>query len=99
MWLTFAMTDFSQYKIYLGKMFPFFAGSETVVFTTDYVKYLSTYGIFFIAGFVFITTFPKKVLRKHHGHIAMKGFLTAVFVLSVYCMYRGLNDPFLYFRF
>lgn len=99
MWLTFVMTDFQQYRSYLGKMFPIFTGNEHVIFATDYLKYLSTYGVFFVAGIVFVTTFPKKLFRKHHRHIAVKGFLTAVFVLSVYCMYRGLNDPFLYFRF
>ena len=99
MWLTFVMTDWQQYKMYLGKMFPFFAGSEAMIFATDYLKYLSAYGMFFVAGFLFITTVPKKVFRRHHRHFAMKGFLAAVFILSVYCMYRGLNDPFLYFRF
>ena len=99
MWLTFVMTDFQQYKIYLGKMFPIFAGHETIVFTTDYLKYMSTYGVFFVAGFLFITKFPKQVFRKYHKHIAVKGFVAVVFVMSVYCMYRGLNDPFLYFRF
>ena len=99
MWLTFVMTDWQQYKLYLRKMFPLFAGNENVIFATDYLKYLSTYGVFFIAGFIFITAFPKKLFRKYHGHVAVKGLLTAVFILSVYCMYRGLNDPFLYFRF
>ena len=99
MWLTFVMTDWQQYKLYLGKMFPLFAGNENVIFATDYMKYLSTYGLFFVAGCMFITAFPKKLFRKHRKHIAMKGLLTAVFILSIYCMYRGLNDPFLYFRF
>ena len=99
MWLTFVMTDWQQYKLYLRKMFPLFAGNENVIFATDYLKYLSTYGVFFIAGFIFITAFPKKLFRKYLGHVAVKGLLTAVFILSVYCMYRGLNDPFLYFRF
>ena len=99
MWLTFVMNDWQQYKLYLGKMFPLFAGNENVIFATDYMKYLSTYGLFFVAGCMFITAFPKKLFRKHRKHIAMKGLLTAVFILSIYCMYRGLNDPFLYFRF
>lgn len=99
MWLTFVMTDWQQYKLYLGRMFPLFAGNENVIFATDYMKYLSTYGLFFVAGCMFITAFPKKLFRKHRKHIAMKGLLTAVFILSIYCMYRGLNDPFLYFRF
>lgn len=99
MWLTFVMTDWQQYKLYLGKMFPLFAGNENVIFATDYMKYLSTYGLFFVAGCMFITAFPKKLFRKYRKHIAMKGLLTAVFILSIYCMYRGLNDPFLYFRF
>ena len=99
MWLTFVMSDWQQYKIYLGKMFPLFIENKNVIFVADYLKYLSIYGVFFVAGIVFITALPKKIFRKYHRHVVMRGFLTVIFILSVYCMYRGLNDPFLYFRF
>ena len=99
MWLTFVITDFTQYRIYLAKMFPFFTAGTEVIYTNDYMKYLSMYGLFFAMGIFFTTLIPKRIMRKYQYHIGMKVFLTAIFGLSVYCMYRGLNDPFLYFRF
>ncbi len=99
MWLTFLMTDFEDYKIYLLKMFPCFGSEREVLFATDYLKYLEIYWPFFLAGFFFLTKTSEKLLETYHSSILMKLFLIGIFGLSVYCMYMGLNDPFLYFRF
>ena len=99
MWLTFVMTDFDSYVIYLSKMFPFFGSLGEAIFPTDYVKYLGIYWPFFLAGFFFLTETSEKLMEKYHNSIVMKLFLAIVFGLSVYCMYMGMNDPFLYFRF
>lgn len=99
MWLTFLMTDFSSYKIYLAKLFPFFGEAGEVLFATDYLKYLEIYWPFFLAGFFFLTETSEKLMKKYYKSVGMKVFLAAIFGLSVYCMYMGMNDPFLYFRF
>ena len=99
MWLSFVMTDFSAYKIYLIKLLPFFGNSGEVIWATDYMKYLGIYWPFFLAGFFFLTETSEKLAKKYHKHIGMKIFLLVVFGLSVYCMYKGMNDPFLYFSF
>ena len=99
MWLTFVMTDFDAYKIYLMKLLPFFGNAGEAIWATDYLKYLGIYWPFFLAGFLFLTKTSEKLIKKFHKHIVMKIFLLVVFGLSVYCMYKGLNDPFLYFRF
>lgn len=99
MWLTFLLTDFDAYKIYLLKMFPCFGNAGEVLFAADYLKYLEIYWPFFLAGFIFLTETSEKLMQKYHKTIFMKVFLIFIFGLSVYCMYMGLNDPFLYFRF
>lgn len=99
MWLTFLMTDFGDYKTYLLKMFPCFGNAGDVLFATDYLKYLEIYWPFFLAGFFFLTETSEKLLQRYHKTILMKLFLLFIFGLSVYCMYMGMNDPFLYFRF
>lgn len=99
MWLTFLMSDFTSYKIYLLKMFPCFGSVGEVLFTTDYLKYLEIYWPFFLAGFLFLTETSEKLMEKYHKSFLMKLLLIIIFGLSVYCMYMGMNDPFLYFRF
>ena len=99
MWLTFVMTDFSSYKIYLMKLLPFFGSAGEALWATDYLKYLGIYWPFFLAGFLFLTETSEKLAQKFGKHIIMHIFLLIVFALSVYCMYKGMNDPFLYFRF
>lgn len=99
MWLTFLMSDFDSYKIYLLKMFPCFGNVGEVLFATDYLKYLEIYWLFFLAGFLFLTETSEKLMEKYHKSFFMKLFLIIILGLSVYCMYMGMNDPFLYFRF
>ncbi len=99
MWLTFVMTDFASYKIYLMKLLPFFGSAGEAIWATDYLKYLGIYWPFFLAGFLFLTEKSEKIAKKFGKHIGMRIFLLVVFALSVYCMYKGMNDPFLYFRF
>lgn len=99
MWLTFVMTEWNDYVIYLTKLFPFIGEKGSVLFAQDYLKYLQIYWPFFLAGFFFLTGTSEKLLKKYHNHIVVKVFMVLIFGLSVYCMYRGMNDPFLYFRF
>ena len=42
---------------------------------------------------------PFELLKKLKNKWVITVLLAAIFAGSVYCMYRGLNDPFLYFRF
>ena len=65
----------------------------------DYLKYLGIYWKFFLAGAVFSTDLPERIYKKIKDTIAIKLVLLAVFWLSVYCIYKGMNDPFMYFRF
>ena len=98
-WLLFAVTDLKQFAVYLGRLFPFFAQTGSTVFRGDFVKYGSAYFWPLAAALLCCTGIPRKIYE------AKKYTLTATFVLvllcgaCVYCMYLGLDDPFLYYQF
>lgn len=100
-WTLFAITDFFQLKVYLLKLFPFFAGSggQAVVFAGDFEKYLGMYGVGLAVGLVCCTGFVEKIFIRWRNKFWMSFLLLCIFGASVYCMYKGLNDPFLYYRF
>lgn len=98
-WLVFVITDLSQLGIYLQKLFPFFGSIGTVLFQGDYLKYGKTYGIYLVLGILFATGVQEKLLKKNKNRLWVILLLLALFWASVYCMYLGMDDPFLYFRF
>ncbi|MCQ2468787.1 MAG: MBOAT family protein [Ruminococcus sp.] len=98
-WLIFAVTDFHELGIYFKRLLPFLPQKTYAVLDKDYVKYLGIYKTYFIAGILFSTRLPKKIYDKIKNSFVGVILLLAVFWASVYCMYKGLNDPFLYFRF
>ena len=98
-WLVFVITDLSQLGIYLQKLFPFFGSTGTVLFQGDYLKYGKTYGIYLVLGILFATGVQEKLLKKNKNRLWVMLLLLALFWASVYCMYLGMDDPFLYFRF
>lgn len=98
-WLVFVITDLSQLGIYLQKLFPFFGSTGTVLFQGDYLKYGKTYGIYLVLGILFAIGVQEKLLKKNKNRLWVILLLLALFWASVYCMYLGMDDPFLYFRF
>lgn len=98
-WALFAVTDFSQLGILFTRLFPFFGQSAWSVFRYDYLKYLGQYYPFLIIAVLFSTKLPYKLLKRINSKIIIAVFLIAILLGSIYCMYRGLDDPFLYFRF
>lgn len=98
MWFVFSMTDWNDFLTYLSRLFPV-KGNWIGVFERDYIKYLSLYGGYFVAGFFLCTKLPAKIWKKCQYSFFGVVILLAILAASVYCMYLGLNDPFLYFRF
>ena len=53
-----------------------------------------------VLGVLFATTIPQKIYKKV---VSIKGIdvviVAVILVLSVYLIYKGYNDPFMYFRF
>ena len=98
-WLFFAITDFAQLRMYLGRLFPFFDAGTGAAFAGDFEKYISMYGVTFLTGLIFSTEWPRRIYEKHKNNFLILLALIAVFVACVYCMYLGMDDTFLYYQF
>lgn len=98
-WAVFAIDDIGQISIFFTRLFPFFGQGMWTIFRYDYIKYFHMYYPFLIIGILFSTRLPFRILKKIKNPVITWSILTMIFAFCVYCMYRGLDDPFLYFRF
>lgn len=98
-WAIFAIDDIKRLGIFFTRLFPFFGQGVWSVFQYDYLKYLKLYYPFFIVGFLFSVKLPYRILRRIKRRTTIYLIIVIILGASVYCMYRGLDDPFLYFRF
>ncbi|MDD5886549.1 MAG: MBOAT family protein [Oscillospiraceae bacterium] len=101
MWSLFAITDFHDIGHFLARLFPIFGHFSTgaVHPGADFGRLFRQYWVFLLLGFCFSTQVPYRLYEKVKDNIIGTAFLLAVFWGSVYCIYKGMNDPFLYFRF
>jgi alginate O-acetyltransferase complex protein AlgI len=97
-WMLFAITDFHQLGVFFTRLFPF-GTSAAGAFAGDVLKYGRNYGVVLAVGLLFCTEWPKKLWQRIKTTPLGVLALLAVFWGSVYCLYKGLDDPFLYFRF
>lgn len=95
-WMFFAIENVSDIGVFFQRMIG--AGGVNV-FAGDFIKYGAQYGIFLLAGIVFCTPVPRMIFRKLRNKYIKGLILAAVAAASFYCIYKGMNDPFLYFRF
>ena len=98
-WAVFAVSDMRELGVLFTRLFPFFGTGALSVFKYDYLKYLKEYYPFFIASILFSTRLPYKLLERIRNSVLVPILLLAIFSASIYCMYKGFDDPFLYFRF
>ncbi len=100
-WLVFAVTDLRQLVVYLSRLFPFFAqpGGNGNVFQGDFAKYAEAYFLPLTAAIFCCTGIPRKLYEKGKYTFWVTAGLLILFWACVYCMYMGLDDPFLYYQF
>lgn len=98
-WAIFAIEDLGQLGIFYSRLFPILGGSPWSVFRHDYLKYLQMYYPFLIAGVLLSTHAPFRWIQRIQNKWVLWGLRFAILAACTYCMYRGMNDPFLYFRF
>lgn len=98
-WAIFAVEDMSALKSLFLRLFPFFGQGALSVFKYDYIKYLKQYAVFFAVAILFSTRLPYKLLKRVKSRFVTVLLLLCVLAASIYCMYCGFDDPFLYFRF
>lgn len=95
MWTIFAITDINDLVTMFSRLFIFNSGIPSI----NFLNYLFNYGILIILGIICATKIPYKyLLHKDLNFITIVVFIL-IFIASIYCLYQGLNNPFLYFRF
>lgn len=99
-WMLFAITDLGKLAVYGLRLFPFLDKTgAAAVFPGDFVKYGRMYLFSLLAAFLCCTGLPRKLYEKRKSSLLTAAALVAVFWACVYCMYIGLDDPFLYYQF
>ena len=98
-WLIFAVSDMGQIGIYLGKLFPMKEQAALAVFTGDFLKYGKMYMLPLIAAFLCCTGIPRKIYDAKKYTVIVTFILVLLFWACIYCMYMGMDDPFLYYQF
>lgn len=97
-WMVFAHTDIAQMKLLFTRLF----GIENpagVIFQGDYLKYGREYGIYLLLCALFVTRIPQYIWEKLRTTYIGQILLAGIFVASVYFLYQGLDNPFLYYQF
>ncbi len=97
--LVFAVTDIGELGIYFERLFPFLPGEAINISPGDYIAHAKQYGVLLIVGMVFCTPLPRRIYNRIKNNFLGTLLLLSIFWFSVYCLYIGLNDPFMYFRF
>lgn len=100
-WVVFAITDTERLIVYLSRMFPWLLRIEmnSNVNSGDIIRYGKSYLPVLFAAVLFSVPAVRRrlmLLRKRKAG-AVLAFL--IFVLSVYCLSAGLDNPFLYYQF
>lgn len=99
-WAVFAITDIKQLGIFLGRLFPFLGSEPINVFEQDYIVNLQSFGVLLLVCFIFSTPIPRRIFTVIRRNPLIEALiLIAIFAGSLYCLFIGLDDPFLYFRF
>lgn len=98
-WLLFAIQDWHQLKLYVMRLFPFLQSTNTVIYAGDFIKYGKLHLLSLVMAVLCCTGLPKKLYReKKYSFLTALG-LTGFFWACIFCMYMGLDDPFLYYQF
>lgn len=96
-WVLFSCESVSQASVLFSRLFA--VNGVFPSFSGDYIKYFGIYGKYLVLGFLFSTYLPYNLLKSIRNRYVLAAFLLLIYGASVYCLWRGLNDPFLYFRF
>ncbi len=95
-WLIFASGSLPEALEYAGRLIGI---GGPALYRADWKEALSRSWELIAAGIFCSTEIPERLYRRYGESPAAYALLSAVLAASIYCLYRGLNDPFLYFRF
>lgn len=97
-WAVFAHNEWGKLTCFFGRLFG--VGEVTgCVYTGDYIKYGREYGLCLLLCLLFTTRIPQKLWKRLKRTYTGQIILAGIFVGVVYCLYIGLDNPFLYYQF
>ena len=95
-WMVFAISDLRQLGVFYGRLIGI--GGESVN-SGDWLSELSHSWWILLLALLLCTQLPSKIYKKHKNNVIVYILLAGVLAAVIYCLYQGLDDPFLYFRF
>ncbi len=98
-WVLFSVESLPDIGVFFSRLFALPPTGFFGAFATDYQKYLGIYGKFLAIGFLFSTPLPYRILQRVKSKFVIGILSGVILVASMYCMWMGMDDPFLYFRF
>ena len=98
-WMIFAITDIGRLGVYVTRLVDVLGTGSDTVYAGDFAKFTGTYGILMLVCLIFCTSLPKRIFSRVQDTLLGSVVLFFLFWASVYLIYLGLSDPFMYFRF
>ena len=95
-WLPFAIGDFDQMLIYLGRLF---GTSGQTLNPNDYIIWGQEYSKLLIAGVICATPLPRWLWNKIKNSFVADVLLFVLFWVVVYYIVTSAQDPFMYFQY
>ncbi len=99
-WVIFAITDIRRLWVYLTRMFPFIkVGYESNILAGDYIKYCRMYGPIMLIAIVLCIPKVYRGMLASRRKLVSSFLCILLFVLSLFSISKGMNNPFMYFDF
>ncbi len=97
-WVIFTITDLKTLLVYLGNMIGIRSG-EAMTNAMVLKDTLGEYWWLLILGAVMCTALPINLYKMLRGKLLQSVISFVIFWISVYMLFQGIDNPFLYFRF
>lgn len=97
-WVCFAIREPERLGAYFLRLFPV-AGTTGTVYAGDFVKYLTSYGVYLFFSLVFLIPAVYHGFVRHRRSVAVTILLAVLFVMSLVSASRAAANPFLYLQF
>lgn len=97
-WVVFKLERLGDIADYFSRLYPFFGGGE-MVFAGDFLRELTTYWPFLLAGILLATPYPRRFYEKFRATPLVWLPLFAVFWACIFLLATGTGGAFLYARF
>lgn len=95
-WVPFAVGDWDQMVIFLGRLFGFWGKALNPL---DYLEWGGSYMGILLPGVLLMTPYPEKLWKRIRNTTLSDVLLFALFWAVVYFIATAAQDPFLYFQY